>query len=283
MTETDDNNTTSEWPWLTGAIKYVARCTDASCETAQEFLLTKLSGKRIRYRRHGHIDFGRDGLVFPEEYFFLCAPVHYEIDPDNTVIRTGPAVIKAQSDGEPEAKHVGEKDWDFVKPTRAGREEGWCFDSNRMVTTRMPLVQLCMEDIVWCLRAAGFVLPSNDPAQAELPLPTSPAPTAQAASPAPAAAEWDPNDPNAWTLPETVTLNLGLGQPRKAMRAVIAACRQLPERSKYKGKGVAEILIAMTPAELLKTIKCGSPDTCGRLIAALKAWCERHPRQPDAA
>jgi hypothetical protein len=136
------------------------------------------------------------------------------------------------------------------------------------------------------LRAVGFSLTQFDAAQPELPLAepihNSPPMSGDAAPPAPEPApvpepEWDLNDPNAWTSPETVASNLGLGRPRKPMRAVMGACRKLPERSKYKGKGVAEILIAMKPAELLKTIKCGSPDTCGRLIAAVRTWCERHP------
>jgi hypothetical protein len=183
MAGTDDDNITSGWPWFTSAIEFVARRTNVSCDTAREFLLARLSRKQIRHR-NDHLDFGRDGLAFPEEYFFLRTPaVDHEVDPDNTVIRTGPAIIQARSDGELKAKHAGEKDWILVKPTHVGREPGWRFDPNRKVTTRMPLVRLCMEDILRCLRAAGYVLPSGDPAQAELPLP--PASEAEATTPKP--------------------------------------------------------------------------------------------------
>jgi hypothetical protein len=276
MAGIDDDDITSGWPWFTSAIEFVARCTNAPCDTAREFLLAKLSKRQIRYR-NDHLDFGRDGLAFPEEYFFLRTPaVDHEVDPDNTVIRIGPAIIRARSDGELKAKHAGEKDWVLVKPAHAGREEGWRFDPNRKVTTRMPLVRLCMEDIVRCLRVAGYVLPSNDPAQTELPLSPPPVSSSSQATPSetspamPVLSDWDPRSD--WTI-ELVEQNLEI-RVREAMRKVIGA---LPAYARRKGKSVPEILDNKKPGELHHALKCGSPETCKRLLTAWKNWRQDHP------
>jgi hypothetical protein len=84
-------------------------------------------------------------------------------------------VIEAQSDGELKAEHTGEEGWVFIKLEHVVREEGWRFDPDRRVTTRMPLVQLRAADIIRRLHAVGAVVPSANPAQQELPLP-APAP-----------------------------------------------------------------------------------------------------------
>jgi hypothetical protein len=131
-----------------------------------------------------------------------------------------------------------------------------------------------MEDIIQCLRAAGHALPFDDPAQAELPLPTLPVSSTPQATPleiqpAPVPPEWDPQSD--WTV-ESVEQNLEI-RMREAMRKVIGA---LPAYAHRKGKSVPEILDAKKPGELYRALKCGSPETCSRLLDAWRNWRSNH-------
>jgi hypothetical protein len=172
MANEADDTPTADWPVFTSAIAFTARLAGATHEWAEEFLLTEVGGNRIQYRHGGHLDFGKGGRAFPESYFFLRTPdVHHEVAADSSVFRAGPAVVRAQPDSEFKPKHAGEKGWTIIKLKPAVREDGWVFDLNRRVTTRMPCVQLYAAAIVRRLREIGAMVPSANLAQQELPLP----------------------------------------------------------------------------------------------------------------
>jgi hypothetical protein len=173
---------------------------------------------------------------------------------------------------------------------------------------RINLIWINDAAMVDFLRAVGFPLSQFDAAQPELPLaepihngpPMSgdadapPAPTStQAASTTPVTATeelasepgWDPND---WSSPDTVMLNLGFGLRAWRMRAIIVECPRLPQHPSYRGESIPEILDAIGAAELNRFLfsksKRADPQSrrtdssCERFLAAWKVWRLRHPQ-----
>jgi hypothetical protein len=164
-----------EWLLITTAIAVVARYT-GSPDAAQEFLLTEVAAKHIRYRYHGKLEF--DGWAFPESYFWQRSKfVRHEITASGTVIRAGAVLVPAKR----RAQSVRQQRWRAVY-TASDKDGNECYvlDAQRSVTVRMPLVQLHHDDIVRRLRETGFMSASDSiSAQQELPLsaPSPPPPS----------------------------------------------------------------------------------------------------------
>jgi hypothetical protein len=264
MAGTGGEDITQEWLLFPNAIAYVARRAAAHLEAAQEFLLTEVAGRRIRHRYHGKLEF--NGRVFPEEYVFVRTKhVRHEIAVDGAVVRTGPAIVRAEAEPDPSGEYKR------FRP----EEELYVFDLSRTVVARMPLVQLCVEDIDRRLRASGFVLPSNDPAQTELPLPLPPA--SEAASQK--NPESEERDPRSGRLLELVQKGQLSGSRMKPITAAVFQIfppdGRLPEDLTAAGLEalVVDLWTSQAAAKQKKkpTLPASMWHTCNRLLKRYRA------------
>jgi hypothetical protein len=244
-----------DWPWFCDAVEEIVKYTRTP-PAALEHILDQLHWRWTRWRYAKlEYEFIRAGPI--PDYHIRLPPffwrryifVKHDVDAaNNCAVRTGAGIVDIRLD----AKGIEEP----------------VFNSRNLLIMRAMAIRLYRPDYMRGLQRIGLISPLT-----LVPV-TQPSESPVKVQPE---LKWNPNDPNAWTSPETVASNLGLGWPRKPMRAVIEACRKLPGRPEYNGKGVAEVLVPMEPADLRKIVKCKSSDTCRRLLVALKAWCEQYP------
>jgi hypothetical protein len=263
----------ADWPWFCDAVEETVKHTHTS-SAALEHILDQLHWRWTRWRYAKlEYEFLRAGPIadyqirLPPFFWRRYISVKHDVDvANNCAVRVGPGIVDVRLDDK-------------------GNEEPVYNSRNRLVM-RATSIRLYRPDILRGLQRMCLISP---PPLVLVPQPCQPSVKPESELAPRSGSEplsepgWDPND---WSSPDTVMLNLGFRPRASRMRKIVVECPRLPQHPNYKGETIPEILDAIGSAELDRFLfpKSNRADSskrtdssCERFLAEWKAWRSRHP------